>query len=776
MSDISQPTVPCNSTPDQQEPIGDLAPESGGSEKTPSEEPALAQPTPGPSPSLLEPQKQQRKERAENQDYVRVLNTYSGDIPQVYIDHVTVGQDMYLGTRISARAQIIPPPERDSAEVPAREIDKIRKVYQRHAAYPLALKALRDTRCAVLLGRPQIGKRAAAISLAAEVRREGAGIWELSHEEDPTDQIRTAPLRPGTVYLVDGLLRDQGQSLKPLAAQAMLDTLARHDCYLIVCARLDVPFPRTLKTIEVVPLDLPTHMLVEIHLAYYGAFSVEQIESALSHPQVEGLLQGALSPSQADKLASLLAGALQDEDSIETALLGFAAAAEGDVQRWFDEVAGDIDAAAFRIALAVFNGASYNAVDEAARALSHSLQPKPLEEQDRPAPLPLVSPLTKPKRTEKLQSANARLVKIPMATEYSDSAMIEVVELQDPRYSRALLKYLWTEFDDLRPVLLDWLCQYSVQAPRDLRLRAAGAIGALAALDFDYIRAHVFHKWAYSRADNPDERRRNYQALGNALGVLIWTEERADDVLGLLRAWVDEGNSALRWAAARAYAQVGLQYPREAIRQWRKILESEASVTIRLTESFGIAIPHPLHMSVMDAIVSLFLRAVEIPHRLRPIYEQAIEGLSAWVEADAKDRTSQGYGLPLFLVLTTIRFPSEDRNDDPDDWPPAMLYIVGTQPDSIYRRTLAEMLYRALKEAHLRPLAVTALRNWAECAEKDPEWLEKTLIAFLRELLSIPDESGRIRGLLKVYLTRWSSHPKSQLEVATRLQVALNLN
>ena len=55
-------------------------------------------------------------------------------------------------------------------------------------------------------------------------------------------------------------------------------------------------------------------------------------------------------------------------------------------------------------------------------------------------------------------------------------------------------------------------------------------------------------------------------------------------------------------------------------------------------------------------------------------------------------------GLPLFLALTTIRMPPDNGQDDPELWPPAMLTIVGTQPDSTYRRILAALLRRAVHD------------------------------------------------------------------------------
>jgi hypothetical protein len=209
--------------------------------------------------------------------------------------------------------------------------------------------------------------------------------------------------------------------------------------------------------------------------------------------------------------------------------------------------------------------------------------------------------------------------------------------------------------------------------------------------------------------------------------------------------------------------------------QWRRILESKGKIQLRLTESFGFVIPHPLHMSVVDAIVSLFLRAVELPHRLRPVYEQALEGLAAWVEADAADPNAEHVGLPLFVALTAIRLPPDNGDGEPEQWPPAMLTIVGTQPDSAYRRILAGLFRRAIIHPNLQQQTIAALRSWAGTAEHDP-WLEQTLGAVLAEWLALPGASQRERGILRMHLSRWANHPKQPLAVAGRLLALLKLN
>lgn len=736
-------------------------------------------------------QEKQRSSRAENQDWMRALEQFfataiprsylnNTDRTSIYINNINAN-DMFMGARGFPNADIAPPPDRGTAQVSRVDARKIQQVYQRHSGYARALKILKDGgRCIVLKGKPLVGKWAAAVHLALELRGEQATIVELSGEENLLVQIKRTEIKQRAVYIVHDLLREQGRAISRSTVAAISDILQEKDAHLIICAKLEVPLPPEQRQILFEPLPASTTSAVlEAHLLYYEKeISPEQIKKGLEHEQVASVFKTGLPPSQVDVLAQLLAMPLKDDLPLEEALRGFTGVVATEVQSWFDETDESLEDSAFKLALAVFSGAQYDAVDEAARHLMLALEPNPdsneKEEKKDSAKPPRLSPLKKGKKiSEKLNMARAKLVKQLVSTEYSDKATVELVELDYAAYSPALLKYFWTEFGDLRQPFLDWLCTYAVHARRDMHHRAATAIGALGVLDFDYIRTRVFKHWAFAGTDD-DERRKYRQALGNALGALVWDPDRAEDVLGLLNAWVDDGGEALRWAAARAYAQVGLKYPRKAVDQWRRILESEGKLIIRVTDDFGVSIPHPLHMSVIDAMISLFLRALELPHSLRPVYEEALEGLAAWVEEDAKDKNSEQAGLPLFLVLTAIQIPQGDGSGDPDDWPPAMLHIVGTQPDSAYRRALAGMLRRALNHSAYGQMAVLALKLWTECAEKN-KFLKEPLTALLKELVSMPNVTERERGRLYINLTRWATRPKLPLEVAKQLLVELNL-
>ncbi len=719
---------------------------------------------------VVQAQSAQRRTRQESEDYSRVVQTQMPEAVQASFGNVSASSFTVNINETRPATDTIPLPDRDAIEVSPEEHRKIQQVYQRHAGYPKALEALHQTHCVVLQGNLHVGKRAAAVRLAQELLGETGRVRELSPEESLEKQLESIRRRPSTVFLVDDVVASVLQSLKPLAARGILDLLRRESCYLIVCARSAIVAPRDLSVVRLEPLALSTLALLELHLEYWGASALPDLQPILDDPAITEVLAQDLCPYQVDFLAKRIAEVVQAGRNASDALQGYSFSVEPDVRDWFDETAENLSESAFRVALAVFGGVPYTAIDNAAKDLATRLQPEPVEPQpkiDAP-PIPRPSPFTKPRLSQRLDQARAHEIPRTITTEYSERATIMVAELNNPAYTPALLKYLWSEFADLRQPLLEWLGDYALNSTSDMRVRAAGAVGKLGEFDFEFIRGRVFRAWAIDEAEDSDDRRRRYQALGNALGVLVWSREHTEDVLGLLRAWIDSDREPLQWAAARAYAQVGLRYPREAMNQWRRLLETRTRIQFLLTPTLGISLPHPLHMSIVDAIISLFLKALEWPNRLRPVYEQALEGLAAWVDADKKDKNSEDMGLPLFLALTPIHYPSQAEDMDEEDWLPAMLVIVSTQPDSTYRRLLAGLWREALRRPGLRDAATEALYQWTACADRH-DWLEESLAALLREMLSLPDSTERLRNYIVLYLGRWARHPKRPLAVAGRL-------
>jgi len=434
---------------------------------------------------------------------------------------------------------------------------------------------------------------------------------------------------------------------------------------------------------------------------------------------------------------------------------------KADVIKWFEDCGDDIDERAFRIALAVFNGARYFSFLEAARSLAERLKPPPAPTQSDDAQVALPSPIPK-RRSERLKLARAEIEEVKVDSD-PEASSIHVVKLSDPAYAPALLSYLWWEYVDWHDALAEWFTEYVAARTADMRTRAAAVVGAIATSDFAEIRERILIPWV-RRND------RIYRAaISKALGVAVMNDERSAEVRGLLKSWASSNNPMYRWTAARAYAHVGLRYPKEALEQWRSIVCSEEThVEVGLTQSLHLILVNPLHMSIVDAITALFLTAVETEEHFRPVLEGALDGLSAWADQDEKNPSQSNFALPIFMMLTAILMPNVPPESGPEAWPPAMLYLVDPQDTtSSYRTCLADLFCRALRLRITYHQAIEALHNWLERVNQDTRY-EKQMLTVLQDIASSCGAKGHILKRIKIYLNRWANHPHRPLSVAQR--------
>ncbi|MCU0484859.1 MAG: hypothetical protein MUC85_01990 [Anaerolineales bacterium] len=746
----------------------------------------------------------QKTQRRENVDYMRVLGQYGGGgIPLAYIEHLSVANDLNMGGTTTVGTEVSPTAGRESlgVAISARELDKVQQVFQQPAAFQAALDALKNYQLLALSGRMNVGKRTAAIAMASELCC-GTTIWDLSPEEDPSKQVAllfsAAEARPGMVMIVDGLLSDTARALTAHTVKSIKEQLERKRAYLIICIQPDVRMPAEVKRVSLDTPPVSAEILVQVHTSYYlngvSETKRQNAEEALNQERIQKIIrEEQLTPRQADALVERIVSSVQYnldvEQAIQFVLSDFL---DDEVSEWIGETADNPEECAFRISLAVFSGWLMADILDASKDLKDLLFPPPPEKERKgsnnttPVPAP-ISPLRK-SASGLLQRARAKRVKRVHITEYSENAMLEVVELENSGYSKALLRYLWKEIYEWQEPLLKWLTEKATYGPEEMRSRAAGAIGSLASLDFDGIRRRIFVPWGFADLDEPGKRRRQYQALAKSLGVLIWDDVQKENILGLLSYWTDQSNIALKWAAARAYSAVGLRYPREAVQQWRKILQSEGELILELTYELGIRIGAGIHQdfvqSVLDSIIKLFSQAVEVPHSLRPVYEQAITALADWVELDEQDESENNSGLALFVLLSDIRYPPEDGSGEQEDWPPAMLYVASAQPDGPYRLALATLLRKALghSDSDFSDAAAVALKDWVNSAE-EREWLYDALLNVLLKLLSLPKIRQSEYGRLWRYLYSWANPPgrrnavdlPGKKNVSQRLLDTLNL-
>lgn len=779
---MSDPAAPV--PPEEKPPISESQPgegSAGGKDKAgspkaemQSKQPSKAEGQDG-LDKLTSPEKL-RQATSEARDQVAVMRQFVPGAHQgMFVERDThVHGDLVMQFGQSAGSER--PQGTRAVNIPGDEIRRVRSVYQRPEAYHKCHDRLRACRLVVVLGQAHIGKRSAAVRLALDVLGDqDPRILEFDCDISMED-LQNVSWQSQTAYLVDGLSAERFRNLLRTTLRGLAQAVEKAESYLIVCADPNArPHEDVTREfcVELGPPCSNISILLERHLSFYAGneFSLSEIQALLQKPELEQLLQQPISPQGVDDLSQRLLRVLRGEWDLAQALKGFILAVESQVQAWFDEAGDDVEERAFRLALAAFNGARYMAVQAAAQDLARRLVPPQPPDKDKPPPPP-PSPFAR-RLSSRLERARAHLEWAPEPGSSIPGSRIEVVQLDDPAYPAALLRHVWCEYSDLRGKLLDWLSDYAAGHTAEMRTRAAVAVGALATYDLATIRNQILIPWI---------RRQEAQyraAIGKALGVLVWSDEHSASVLALLKDWSERQDQAFRWAAARAYAEVGLRYPHQAMEQWQAVLlSSEDEIDLGLTDDMRLVLYNPLRMSILDTMLGFFITAVELPDRYRSVYEESAAALKSWCDQDRKERREKhgtALGLPIFLVLAAVHVEEPSTESEPDTWPPAMLVLVSAEPaPSPYRATVAGLFRQTLRWRPTQEWARQTLEDWLKRADHDAR-LEPSLIALLRDLAFDPEATDRDRGQLTVYLRRWASHPRHPSRTAGHAREQLSL-
>ena len=715
---------------------------------------------------------------AEQQSFLRVNGQY---INTAQFDNLFMfqGESVYHSKLSEQRVRRI-------ALVDEEEIRRISAVYERPEQYDQARDYFHENHTVILQGQPHIGKRAMAIHLAVSVFGRDLTMHALSTEID-LRQITGESLKEDCAYLVDGLIASRAQNLKQFDWEQLRTELRKKNSYLVICVWPGVRFASDFPKTAIYSISAPPHSrkIVEKHLRFEGV-NEDAIKSCLAKKEVKTLLERPMLPPEARELARCLIPYINEEKELVKALQEISAYTTTAVEEWFDACNDNMSERAFRIALAVFNGARYTAVQEASRHLAQRLKSDapPKKEDDPP---PTKSPFGRKKSTY-LDQVHAYTTTEYILAEYSDRSPVEVIKLKDEKYQPVFLRYLWEEYPDFRKDFLEWLAYYGGYPLADIRSRAAGAVGFLAQLDFATIRTEILYRWARA-AFNEENGWRYRTALSEALGNLIWDDNRVDDVLGLLRYWIQQNDVALVWAAVRAYVLVGIRYPREAMEQWQYTF-MRIVVELGLTDSLKVHYDRKeqkrlfdmarLLDSLIDAIFRFFLAPLTWPpERFQRVYEQILTSLREWVDGENHVFVDL-IGLPYFLLLMDLTIMSDNKSGQENDemkHPPALLVLAnGCELGDTCLDDLAWLLSKCLRTRQVRQETLNILQQWLYYADSE-QTLQSALERVLKTLLTTPNfNRSRWHGLLKTRLRRWQNLPKHPIPLAGELITKLQLD
>lgn len=488
------------------------------------------------------------------------------------------------------------------------------------------------------------------------------------------------------------------------------------------------------------------------------------------------------------------------------------------LDKWLDEVGDNFAQWALRVALAVFNGGSFEEFQRAYElllVLLTPLEPPPAapvpatggeggeqHKAEAPAPPPRLSPLGSSGRWgPMLARAGARIEGSTIRLDRPETAAsvlafvwreyhktrLELREVgeQTPR----ALRYILQNYTDVQLVLTFWLTNLAEGYPSDTRAQAAVTAGLLAVADFNRVRHGLLALWLelgkgesdpillelngvrvlHRDPEDEDSSPAQYRAaFGRALAMAVNEPARRDDVRDYLRKLVRTGDSRVGWPAMRAYMYCGDAIPAdEVVSQWQQIASTEKQfMYVEGDDNAYAFFANPLHMSLYDAFYTFFLNAVSLPTpRQREVFAGALRALGQWDDADLKealkgvaDRAEQNRrrrtANGLGLALF-LTLAEIERSQPGGPLLPVLLDLVVSEAAADeYVKLLAGMCYRALTRDPTRLKLLERLKLWSAAAAYVPDGQVK-LAALLRALIAISPE--RLTKFVSSQLRHWQS-------------------
>jgi hypothetical protein len=365
--------------------------------------------------------------------------------------------------------------------------------------------------------------------------------------------------------------------------------------------------------------------------------------------------------------------------------------------------------AAFRIGLAVYDGAPHSVAADAAETLTWEMATT--LDPERPPGRPL---FTDDLRAV-LTAARAELADEEVWLG-DDRLPVRTVRFAGRGLPWAVLSRVWEWHHNARGPVCRWL-RAQCDDPRPLVwVPAALAAGALCTLDFPYAQAELIDPLAAS--DSGTQRLAAATALAHAVArdarlrpvarsvVDGWT--RADNALLLSTAALTHGYGTVAGSVARSLDALG------PMPDW------VAGGEVLRDAAFGVA----------------RLAAGREP-------EPVLRRIGAWLD----DRRVSRNDLALLAVVRlagsrTWELWGLEEPESPQHWPllPALLAAHPAQAP-----LLADLVRRGLAATRSREPVLSGLAAWIRAADGDGELLDQ-LCAFLPELASTPDNAAHLRS------------------------------
>ncbi|MFE3827797.1 hypothetical protein [Streptomyces sp. NPDC059092] len=451
--------------------------------------------------------------------------------------------------------------------VPAEELTRLAGVYCEAPDYEEMEQRLHKHGLLVLCGERNSGRTATALSLLAGVA--GEKVTRL----DPGVKVHEIEeIQPGHGHLLavesddtgwqeteqaDGRGRTRVRRAGPteLHLDGLRSKLVKAEAFGVLVVENGEVADRLLRGRYGVACSSPPaekvllqHLKVLLEDAPDGALD-EALELAAGRDVIDALGLDALRPGEAARLADHLARRQKAELSHRQLLADCSTFVDAQARTWFagadrpgtlPEALPTLSAAAFRIAVAVFNGSPYSLTAEAGEQLAWELAVT-------------LDPGTPTGR--RLFGTHAAVRPVAARSVLQDGELdlgdaqvpVRVVRFQGEALATAVLREVWHGYHNVRGPLVRWLRTLCDDPRPVLWVRASIAAGVLCSWDLPYVSGELVVPMA--AADSPVQR----MSAATALAEAAREPSVQPAVAALLKDWTKSGHEELLTTAVLAH-------------------------------------------------------------------------------------------------------------------------------------------------------------------------------------------------------------------------------
>ncbi|MGW7310911.1 hypothetical protein ACWGI1_35810, partial [Streptomyces sp. NPDC054835] len=661
--------------------------------------------------------------------------------------HTTVGRDATIHEGdlynfwFSGRGHFV------QGAVPRDTLDHLDDVYCETAGYQRMKDRLRGNRVLVLCGEPGSGRKATALALLSEVAK--GQVFRLDPRHG-VDEIRSENLQPGAGHLIELLAEDERaereprrsggagaeQTPKPAGRLAELhldrlaDLLGGVDGYGVLVVGSGDLADRLLRgRYGMFCAPPPSDEVLHRHLRLLLRGEPEEATAAARaladrEDVVDALGLEELRPREAARLADHLARRQREELTDEQLLQDCAAFVRAQAREWFagadlpgtvPEALPVLNATAFRIAVAVFNGSAYSIAAEAAELLSWELAVT--LDPEHPSGRRLFG--THAEHRPVLARSVLEDVELDLGPA---KVPARAVRFQGGALATAVLAEVWHGYHNVRGPVARWLRALCDDPRPEVWVRASIAAGVLCS--WDWIHGYGELVAPLAVRDEPVAR----MAAATALAEAARDPRVRPAVAATVKDWAGADDPALVETALLTHGYVlaagGVSGSLDAIGR-----------VVRSHDADAVEILGPATFSVARLLAS-------------GDPEPVLRRLERWL-ADGRLNLSNLVHITLITTLTTRTTHLWGLRDVPalDEHAsrPLLVALLATRPD--LGPALGALLRRTLGTARAGEAALDGLGGLLRRAAKDETGL--ALVCGLLPLLAVERrDRDRLRGLL----------------------------